>query len=223
MTRLVQSRRTSIRLYLSLLSNTSENRRATYLDSLSRETVRLQTLIESLLDISRLDLGKTTVHFKPTDLNALLTTLFTDRSKLFAERKLKLHLETSPDLYMAQSDPKLIEQVATNLLTNAMNYTASGGHVYLRTERREDKEQTWTTFSVRDTGPGIAKEEQACLFERFYRGAAGQNSNAPGTGLSLAICQEILNLHKGHRHITLESVLGEGSTFTVWLPGCEEL
>jgi len=210
---------TSIRLYLSLLQTASEIRRKTYLDSLTRETMRLQTLIEGLLDISRLDLGKTKTQPRPTNLNELLTTLFTDRAKLFAEHRLTLHLDTAANLCTSLSDPKLIEQVATNLLTNAMNYTAAGGKVWLRTEMQPFNNQQWVTFSVQDTGPGITAEEQTHLFERFYRGSTGQNSNAPGTGLGLAICKEIVNLHRGH--ITLDSTVGTGSTFTVWLPMCE--
>jgi signal transduction histidine kinase len=69
---------------------------------------------------------------------------------------------------------------------------------------------------VSDTGPGISPEEQARLFERFFRGEAGRKSNAPGTGLGLAICQEIVQRHNGR--ITIESAVGQGSTFTVWLP-----
>ncbi|HNT77789.1 MAG TPA: hybrid sensor histidine kinase/response regulator [Anaerolineae bacterium] len=207
---------TSIRLYLGLLANCPVERRETYLESLSRETGRLQTLIEGLLDISRLDLGKTTAKLEPTDLNQLLSTLFNDREKLFAERGLRLQLQTAANLPPTQADPRLIEQVATNLLTNAMNYTPIGGEVSLHTAIVEAEERPWVTFSVQDTGPGIAEEELPHLFNRFFRGQAGQTSKAAGTGLGLAICKEIVTLHDGR--ITLDSVVGQGCTFTVWLP-----
>ncbi len=207
---------TSIRLYLGLLANCPAERRETYLESLSRETGRLQTLIEGLLDISRLDLGKTTAKLEPTNLNQLLSTLFNDREKLFAERGLHLQLQTTADLPATQADPRLIEQVATNLLTNAMNYTPVGGEVSLHTAIVEAEERPWVTFSVRDTGPGVATEEIPHLFERFFRGKVGQSSLAAGTGLGLAICKEIMELHAGR--ITLDSVVGQGCTFTVWLP-----
>lgn len=207
---------TSIRLYLGLLAGCPPERRQTYLESLARETGRLQTLIEGLLDISRLDLGKTTAKMELTDLNPLLLTLFNDREKLFAERGLRLQLQTAADLPPTQADPRLIEQVATNLLTNAMNYTPSGGEVFLRTAVVEAEARPWVTFSVRDTGPGVAAEEIPHLFERFFRGKVGQGSLAAGTGLGLAICKEIMELHAGR--ITLDSVVGQGCTFTVWLP-----
>jgi signal transduction histidine kinase len=74
----------------------------------------------------------------------------------------------------------------------------------------------WVTFSVSDSGPGISAEEQARLFERFSRGEAARLTRTPGTGLGLAICKELVERHGGK--ITVESEVGQGSTFTVWLP-----
>ncbi|MBN2006540.1 MAG: response regulator [Anaerolineae bacterium] len=207
---------TSLRLYLGLLRRGPGTKQDEYLESLTRETDRLQTLIESLLDISRLDLGKTHAHLQPTDLNNLLQILAKDRGKLFAERGLKLTVSVASDLPITAADPKLIEQVATNLLTNAMNYTPSGGEVGMGTALSSTDTATWVTFYVQDNGPGIAEDEQKRLFERFFRGAAGLNSSAAGTGLGLAICKEIMELH--HGHITLDSVENQGCTFKVWLP-----
>jgi signal transduction histidine kinase len=79
--------------------------------------------------------------------------------------------------------------------------------------RRGD--QNWVTFSVRDTGPGISEADRPHLFKRFYRGEAGRASGAPGTGLGLAICMEIVRKLNGD--LTVESLLGHGTTFTVWL------
>jgi len=207
---------TSIRLYLGLLERGREEQRERYLESLSRETERLQTLIEGLLTLSRLDLGKTQAQLYSVSLNDLLDTLANDRSRLFTERGLDLRVNFFEDLPLISADTKLLEQVATNLLTNAMNYTPSGGSVHLSTAMAEFEGRPWVTFSVADTGPGISDEDQAHLFERFYRGTASYTSEAPGTGLGLSICKEIVTLH--HGQITLNSTPGEGSTFTVWLP-----
>lgn len=208
---------TSIRLYLTLLKRGKVERYPYYLENLDHEVDRLQTLIEGLLDLSRLDLGRVVVRWQPTDLNHLLAVLVADREKLFAERGLRLQLAPAPNLPFVQADPKLIEQVATNLLTNAMNYTPAGGEVQLHTALVQADDRVWITFSVRDTGPGIPPEEQSHVFERFYRGLAAQDNNTPGTGLGLAISSELVQLH--HGKITLASALGQGSTFTVWLPG----
>lgn len=206
----------SIRLYLGLLSQGRPEHRQRYLESLAREVERLQVLIEELLDISRLDLEKTVPQWQPVDLNALLTTLAEDRTRLFTEHGLHLHLDTAAELPVVAADPALLEQVATNLLTNALNYTQAGGDVWLSTTAVTHEAHPWVVFKVRDNGPGIAPEEQAQLFQRFYRGEAARVSKAPGTGLGLAISQSIVNLH--HGRITLESAVGQGSTFCVWLP-----
>lgn len=208
---------TSIRLYLTLLKRGQVERYPYYLENLEHEVGRLQTLIEGLLDLSRLDLGRVAVRWQPTDLNQLLAGLVGDREKLFAERGLQLQLAPAPNLPLVQADPKLLELVATNLLTNAMNYTPAGGEVQLHTALVQADDRVWITFSVRDTGPGIPPEEQPHVFERFYRGLAARDNNTPGTGLGLAISSELVQLH--HGKITLTSALGQGSTFTVWLPG----
>ncbi len=211
---------TSIRLYLRLLERGRRGEWARYLDSLSREAERLQALIESILTISKLDAGHMQVELRPMDLNHLLRVLVADREPLFIRRGLLLHLDLAEDLPSVRADPKLIEQVVTNLLTNAMNYTPGGGEVRLRTALFRRDGSAWVTFSVQDTGPGISSEEREHLFERFYRGSAGYASKAPGTGLGLSICKEIVDLHRGR--ITVESTPGRGSTFTVWLPYTDE-
>lgn len=212
---------TNIKLYFDLVRRGREDKRTFYMDTVSRETDRLQSLIENLLNISRLDLGKITARLKPVDINQLVTTLVQDRQQLFVEQGLELTASPSAiPLPMISIDAKLIEQVITNLLSNAFNYTPSGGSVWLRTELAYDEGRAWVTISVKDTGPGIPPEEQAQLFTRFYRGKAGTENNIPGTGLGLAICREILDLHQGH--ITLKSKPGQGSTFTIWLPCTDE-
>jgi signal transduction histidine kinase len=208
---------TNLKLYLTLLTRGVPEKKQTYLDTLSREANRLQDLIEGLLDLSRLDLGKLQTNLQPTDLNMLVGTLATDRGALAADRGLTLDVETTELLPMALADQKLLEQVLTNLLTNAINYTPQGGTIMLRTGTVEADGLRWATASVSDTGPGIPAEEQALLFQRFYRGKAGQASDAPGTGLGLAICKETMDRHGGRITVESDGVPGEGSTFTVWL------
>jgi PAS domain S-box-containing protein len=207
---------TNIKLYLSLLTRGQTEKRHAYLATLRREVDRLQDLIESLLDLSRLDLGKVQANLVPTDLNLLVGTLIDDRGALVADRDLTLGVQSAKGLPLALADPKMLEQVLTNLLANAVNYTPAGGTILLRTETAKAEGRRWATVSVEDTGPGIPKEEKTHLFERFYRGAAGRASDVPGTGLGLAICKEIIDRHGGQ--ITVESEEGLGSIFTAWLP-----
>jgi signal transduction histidine kinase len=206
---------TNIKLYLSLMNRGAMEKRQSYQETVRREVGRLQDLIEGLLDLSRLELGKTRANMRPTDLNLLLKTLAADRGPLVADRRLQLEVQTNGNLPLAMADPKLTEQVLTNLLTNAINYTRAGGKIRLSTALVPDEDQRWITVTVTDTGPGISPEEQERLFERFYRGEAGRASDAPGTGLGLAICKEIMDLHDGR--ITVESEIDNGSAFTIWL------
>jgi signal transduction histidine kinase len=163
-----------------------------------------------------LDLAKTEANLQPIELNLLVDILSNDRKMLIANRGLNLEVELDEKIPLVMADPKLIEQVFANLLTNAINYTQSGGSILLRTGTIESEGQTWVTASVIDTGLGISEEDHIHLFERFYRGQAGRESGTPGTGLGLAISKEIMNLHNGS--IQVESHPGQGSAFTVFLP-----
>ena len=213
----------NIKLYLSLLQHGKPGKQAQYLATLNREADLLHRLINGLLDLSRLDLGKVQPSFGPVDVNELVSNLAGDRRALIAERGLSLQPQVASATPPALADPELLIQVLTNLMTNAMNYTPAGGTIILRTGAQPAVQKgsppvsdTWVTLQVSDTGPGIPSDEQAHLFDRFYRGEAARSSKVPGTGLGLAICHEIVARLSGK--ITVDSVVGQGSTFTVWLP-----
>ncbi len=207
---------TSIKLYLNLLEKAPPHKYHQYLTSIQREADRLQNLIENLLQISRVDLGQIKPQFQNLEVPHLLETLVADRHALVSSRGLNLSLETRENLPPVQADPKLLEQVVTNLLTNALNYTPGGGQIWLQANKIEREGHAWITIAVKDTGMGISLEEQSRLFQRFQRGEASQQMEVPGTGLGLAISKALVEMHNGH--ITLESAPGQGSTFTIWLP-----
>jgi PAS domain S-box-containing protein len=240
----------NIMTYLWLLDHGKPEKHTQYVETLHRESDLLERLIEDLLHLSRLDLGTVQPVLAPVDVNQVVTLLVSDRALLFANRGLTLEARTAPNLPLIQADEKMLIQVLTNLMTNAMNYTPAGGAVTVSTavrisdfgfrisdsagdspqSRCAGREQSaiplrgtqavrnlqWVTFSVADTGPGISAEDRVRLFERFYRGEAARQTRTPGTGLGLAICQELVERHGGK--ITVESEVGQGSTFTVWLP-----
>jgi PAS domain S-box-containing protein len=228
-----------LKTYHYLLEHGKPEKQDQYLASLNRETDLLWRLIENLLDISRLELGQLQPDLAPVDLNRLVTLLTGDRLPLFVERGVSLQLHTGPGLAECAADRKMLIEALTNLMTNAMLFTPAGGTVTVSTRMQtvEDNSQAapdraangsfdtppaphrlsrWATVSVADTGPGMTAEEQTHIFERFYRGGAAQRLNLPGTGLGLPICHEIVQRHGGH--ITVESAIGKGSTFTIWLP-----
>ncbi len=210
---------TNIRLYLDLMETTDDRvKSARYLQTLTRESERLANLIDDLLSLSRLEAGATPFNPEALDIGELLSALVEDRRSLAGSRGLELTIQAEPQLPKANVDRRLLGQVFTNLLTNAMHYTPAGGRITVRTQSRSWSDRRWVTAEIEDTGMGIAPEEQPLIFSRFYRGRAGEASGESGTGLGLAICKEIAELHSGR--ITVESTgfNGKGSKLTVWLP-----
>lgn len=214
---------TNIRLYLDLLKRVKEeNKVARYLDTLSRESERLANLIDDLLSLSRLDVGATPLRRSNVDLNELLESLAEDRKSLAARKGLELHLQTSETLPAMLGDERLLSQIFTNLLTNAMNYSMDGGVITLRTRQVLEGNLEWIIAEVEDNGIGIPQQEQSEIFQRFFRGEASRRTGAPGTGLGLAICQEIAKRHDGRIEVTSEGIPGKGTRFSVWLPAATE-
>ncbi|MGD0612192.1 MAG: GAF domain-containing protein [Anaerolineales bacterium] len=208
---------TNLVLYYQMLRAQPTVKTEERLNVIGRELQRLRNLIEDLLNLSRLDLGQVTLHLMPHDLNSLVQTLVEDRRSLAEERGLTLIPELSPDLPPVWLDEPMIVQAVSNLLTNALNYTPSGGRVWVRTMTEQTGEQPWVGFSVQDTGLGINDEEIPRLFERFYRGKAGHESAAPGTGLGLAIVKQVVEQHHGRIEVA-HGEGGQGAVFAIWLP-----
>jgi PAS domain S-box-containing protein len=207
----------NLKLYHDLLESKPQ-KVETYLDTLQRETNRLAYIVEDLLQLSRMDQAQITIRMTTIDLNKLVSMYVDDRPLLAESRGLALKLKTQADLPLVHADEGLLGQAFSILLTNALNYTPSGGKVTVRTQTRETDPGTWAGFSVSDTGMGISLEDQKQLFQRFFRGSAARESGTPGTGLGLAIVKEIVERHNGHVEVDSTGVSGEGTTFSVWLP-----
>jgi signal transduction histidine kinase len=211
---------TNVGLYLDLIEMGDDEQEAEYMATLRRETERLSALIEQLLSISHLESRQVEFYPRSTDINSLVKVLVVDRARMIGEKGIDLQVKTAENLPHALVDPQLIIQALTNLLTNAMNYTPPGGGIVIETLRRLWKKQPWVTLEVRDTGPGISESEKKRIFDRFYRGLTGRASGIPGTGLGLPISKEIIERHGGR--ITMESKIGEGASFVVWLPVAQD-
>ena len=205
----------NIQLYLNLLDRGKPEKRADYMQTLRQESARLNKMIEDLLDISHLDMGKTEFHFAPTDVNRLVAALVIERKPEALELGLTLQHILAPNLPQVHADLPLVMQAFTNLLSNALNFTLRGGTVTCSTEACRYADRDWVTITVKDTGPGIAADELAQLGERFFRGRAARNYRVPGTGLGLAIGKEIIDRHGGR--LTIDSEVGQGASFTIWL------
>jgi PAS domain S-box-containing protein len=208
---------TNIKLYHGLLTINPVRQQA-YIDTLQRETERLENIVEDLLYLSRLDQGTSEPVLLPEHIGRLAETYVQDRSSLAQSKGLDLQYEGEREIPAVLVDQMQLGKALSILLTNALNYTPSGGKVRVQTGTREKDGERWVTLRVRDNGPGIPFEEQAGIFKRFNRGKVGRDSGAPGTGLGLAIAKEIVEKHTGRIELASTGSIERGTQFTIWLP-----
>lgn len=206
---------TSIKIYLELLESGRPDKHDHYLQILKREADRLHMLIEDVLQFSQLNLGAETIAFDQIDVNNLIAGRLTTWQNLNGQHHVPLDLELTPGLPVIRTNGELVAQALTRLVANALSYTTSGS-VTVSTARRDDDGRPGVTISVADTGPGIAPDDLPHIFERFYRGQAAADYKTPGTGVGLAIARVIADRLGGR--LTVETQVGVGSTFTLWLP-----
>jgi signal transduction histidine kinase len=207
---------TTIKLYAALMARTPPEKWKTYLEALTQEADRQASLVEDILQISRIDAGRLALETRSIALNELIEAAVISHQVLAGNKQLTLTqqpLEVSPIVCV---DPERMMQVLNNLVENGIHYTPEGGTIVVSAGTEEMAGRTWAVVKVSDTGWGIPAEEQPHLFERFFRGEEPRQMQVPGTGLGLAIVREIVELHGGQ--VTVESQVGAGTTFVVWLP-----
>lgn len=173
--------------------------------------VEMEKLVRLLLDLAWLESGHRLVTTE-VDIEEMIDVSVTIAETVAARKKVSLVVEVDPSTGTMQADSDRLPQVPNNLLTNAIKFNRDGGTVWIKTRGTEDD----VIIVVQDNGPGITPENLPHLFERFYRGKPNSAGKIDGTGLGLAIVKGVTDKH--HGTITVESVLGEGTTFTVTLP-----
>ncbi|MEH1847155.1 MAG: response regulator [Nostoc sp.] len=175
-----------------------------------RNSRRLLRLVNQLLDLQRLDAGRMQPSFRPCDLVEFVSQIV-ESFRPYCEKK-GLHLTTQLDecstVYL---DMEKFDKVVYNLLSNAMKFTSEGGTISIRLKSENNR----CILQVQDTGIGIVKEQIPHLFERFRQAEGSANRSYEGSGLGLALVEELVELHGGQ--VTVESVYGEGTTFSLWL------
>ena len=177
------------------------------------ETTRMADLVESLLTLARADEGRFDLHREPVDLEAFVHDIYETAVLLGEGANVNVSMAPTPSVTV-QGDKARLRQLFLNLVTNAIKYTPSGGKVELSLTCVDNI----SSFSVRDSGIGIAAADLPHVFERFWRAdqARSRVGERGGVGLGLAISQYIAQAHGGS--LTVKSRLGRGSTFTVALP-----
>lgn len=213
---------TTISLGVKLLEHSSPERRAHYLDNLKHAAAQLEKLVDSTLILSRLDNGHTGADYTTEDLRTPVGEVVSVQHSRAEVCELQLHYESPAVPLPVRMIRSQFIQVIANLLTNAINYTPAGGRITARVYAAPGaRGEPGACFEVQDTGVGIAAEDLPYLCTRFYRGRNVASLEVPGNGLGLAIAKEIITLHGGA--LTIESQVGEGSTFRVWLPLAPEV
>jgi len=176
----------------------------------SRATQRLLNLVDSILDINRLEAGQELTDLRPVSIKLLVQSAI-NQLALYAQRKrMRLNVEWSDHVPVVMADGGMIERVLVNLISNALKFAPAKGEVDISV----DVQSNFLHVRVRDNGPGISPEHQRRIFDKFAR-VRDQNGMA-GFGLGLAFCRLAVEAHGGR--IWVDSVLGEGSTFIFSLP-----
>jgi len=222
---------TTIKSYVeTILDSDMEDKEMTrhFLTVVDKESDRMTALIQDLLELSKMDAHQEKLVLRPVELGLMLHRNMEYLS--FEAGKKQQDLDWEKDVLLLEEpevgekypvpaadfyvngDPRRIEQVVRNLMTNAIKYTPEKGHIRIGIYRDEEE----VRIKVRDDGIGISEEDQKKIFERFYRVDKARSRSMGGTGLGLSIARQIVELHDGS--IWVESEIGQGSTFWVAFP-----
>ncbi len=183
-----------------------------YLDDILSSANHLLSLINDILDLSKVEAGQVELEVASFSLREALERGVVMVRERAAENGVELGLESDPRVDLIEGDERRIRQVIFNLLSNAVKFTPEGGRVGISTAQVDGE----VRVAVRDTGPGIAPEDRERIFEEFQQARVGSEDRPEGTGLGLALSKRLVELHGGR--IWVESELGAGSTFVFTLP-----
>jgi signal transduction histidine kinase/CheY-like chemotaxis protein len=207
---------TSIRGYTDLIldgdAGEIDEEAREYLDVVKSNADRLVALVNDLLDISRLESGRIQLKLEDVNLSEVITLVVRTLSEMIATKKQTLSVDIDPALPPVRADRDKMIQIVTNYLSNAYKYTPAGGDIRITLTRVGDHARV----AVTDTGYGIAPEDQARLFTRFYRVDNSMTREIGGTGLGLSIVKAFVELQGGE--VGVESEPGKGSTFSFTAP-----
>jgi signal transduction histidine kinase len=192
-----------------------ESRKQQAYTFLDRETTRLQRLVEDLLDFGRMESGRKQYRIDTCDAFELVRAAIADVSEQAAADGFRVEIKLDPAPASVRADEEAFRRAVRNLLENAMKYSPVCRTVWVDGAVTDHK----VTISVRDQGMGIEAAEQVQIFQKFVRGDAAKRAGIKGTGIGLAMVQQISDAIGGE--IRLESEPGVGSTFTLVLPLAE--
>jgi signal transduction histidine kinase len=186
-----------------------------YFGFIVQECRRLSSLIENVLDFSRIEQGRKQYEFEPTDLAALAATTVKLMTPYASEKGVALEFSNSAAIEL-KMDGRAIQQALVNLIDNAIKHSAKGETVAVGIEMKNGSPGRIASLFVIDHGPGVPKAEQEKIFERFYRRGSELRRETQGVGIGLSVVKHIVAAHGGS--VTVQSEVGQGSRFTIELP-----
>jgi signal transduction histidine kinase len=190
----------------------NEDRRQVYYETLVRETVRLQRLVEGLLNFGRMEAGVRRFRFEETDAAQLMASVAAEFEPQIRAMGRHIELANDADSCTIDADPDALAVALRNLVDNALKYAPDCPTI--RMECGVEKGRV--AIRVRDEGPGIPASERRAIFRKFVRGSAAAAANVKGSGVGLTMVRHIVDVHRGNIRVTSEP--GLGSTFTILLP-----
>ena len=196
----------------SVMSSAVETKEKGKLQVANRNARRLLTLINQLLDLSKLEAGSMELKAEQHNIVSFLKSLFYSFESLAESQKISLKFESEYENIPVVFDPDKMEKVFYNLVSNAFKFTSANGEIRVNLNIIN----TTVEIRVKDTGRGIAAERLSHIFDRFYQVDGSSTREHEGTGIGLALTKELIELHKGK--ITVNSKEGEGSEFIIQLP-----
>ena len=185
------------------------------LESLRSESAELHRYIHSILNITRVESKDIKIKIEPTDINKIINRAVDQLSPLALAKEVKIETSLEP-LFLLNLDKTLIFEVILNVLENAIKYSYNQGKISIQSSEVDDN----VLIVVEDNGPGISKEEQQNVFNRFHRGKE-HSFHSKGSGLGLYLVKYFVELH--HGQVSIESVLGQGTSVIIILPLEEKL
>jgi signal transduction histidine kinase len=188
------------------------DKQAEYLDDIHSSGEHLLSLINDILDLSKIEAGRMELELSRFDVAGALENSLTLIRERASRNNIALALECDAEVGEWTADERKFKQIMLNLLSNAVKFTPQGGSISVRARRAD----SCVEIAVADTGIGIKPEDQELIYEEFRQAGGDHLKKSEGTGLGLALTKRFVELHKGK--ISLQSEVGKGSTFTFTLP-----
>lgn len=194
----------------------------TSLDMAIRNATKMEHMINELVTFNKIESDNFPFYVQqgnPVEFVAMVAANF---KEVVSAKQLKLEIHTIDNGEDGWFSPSYIEHILNNLMSNAMKFTSTGGVITIGAEmvRKLESPDLFLKMEVADTGIGIMKEEIANIFERYYQTKRGFNANSKGWGIGLSLVRRLAEIHKGS--VAVDSELGKGSTFTVWIDVAED-